>query len=47
MHRDKNGNDTTDRNIPEDISFRSPDFIRSIVAEDLRTNKHDGRVVTR
>jgi len=47
MHRDKNGNEATDRNIPEDISFRSPDFIRSIVAEDLRTNKHDGRVVTR
>ena len=23
------------------------DFIRSIIAEDLRTGKHDGRVVTR
>ncbi len=28
-------------------STRSVDFVRDIVAEDLRTNKYDGRVVTR
>ena len=28
-------------------STRSVDFVRNIVAEDLRTNKYDGRVVTR
>ena len=25
----------------------APNFIRSIIAEDLRTNKNDGRVITR
>ena len=33
--------------MTDDGSARSRDFIREIVAEDLATNKNDGRVVTR
>ncbi len=43
MHSDKN--ERGEKNGEK--SSRSIDFIRSIIAEDIRTNKHGGRVVTR
>src|SRR5215212_10324435 len=41
---------TTPTNAPADATATSPapsDFIRDIIAEDLKTGKHGGRVVTR
>ncbi len=38
---------TSEPDSPPDAASRPLDFIRSIVSEDIRTNKHDGRVVTR
>ena len=34
-------------NSEESKPFRSLDFVREIVAQDLKANKHDGKVVTR
>ncbi len=45
MHIDKN--ERGQKNGTADKSSRPIDFIRSIVAEDIRTNKHNGHVVTR
>ncbi len=34
----------TDNN---NASLKSQDFIRTIIADDLKSNKHDGKVITR
>ena len=38
---------TEETNSPSPIRTQSKDFIRTIIAEDLQTNKHGGRVTTR
>jgi len=44
---DKSSTDDRGNTKIPGISSTSKDFIRAIIEEDLRTNKHDGRVATR
>ncbi len=47
MGRGEEGMNTEEKTSGAVVARPPLDFVRSIVADDLKTNKHDGRVVTR